>query len=288
MTTEQRLANSLGVDFAIKQIPIGNYQINYLVAGKGDPLLLIHGANFGWGVWYPNIPELSKHFTVYAIDLPGAGRSSRINYAKLDLQRDLVDVVEQFISANQLENAHLVGFSVGGWLTMKIALLHAERKNKLIIENSVGFTDYMGRSDKIIGIYPFAKLIAKTILIPKRKNKNIEKFLRGIFYNHDLVLKSEFIEYFYETMKSSHNLLFISRLTALTRQFSLTNELTRVKNEILIVWGTKDKIIPLHKNRAYFTLLSNSRIKIMKEAGHIPSLEKPQEFNKALLEFLRR
>jgi len=76
MTTEQTLANSLGIELAIKQIPIGAHKINYLVAGKGEPLLLIHGANFGWGVWYPNIPELAKHFTVYAIDLPGAGHSS--------------------------------------------------------------------------------------------------------------------------------------------------------------------------------------------------------------------
>ena len=77
MDTEKKLADSIDASIEIKQMDIGKHRINYAVAGQGPALLMIHGANFGWGMWYPNIPALAKHFTLYMIDLPGAGRSSR-------------------------------------------------------------------------------------------------------------------------------------------------------------------------------------------------------------------
>jgi pimeloyl-ACP methyl ester carboxylesterase len=288
MTSEERLAKSLGIDFSIKQVSIGKHKINYLTAGKGDPLLLIHGANFGWGVWYPNIPELSKYFTIYAIDLPGAGRSSTLDYKKLDPNQDLVHVVDQFIILNQLENAHILGFSIGGWLALKIALLHPQRRIKLVVTNSVGFTNYMNFSQKVIGFYPLANLIANTILRPKRNNREVENFFRKILYNYNLPLRTDFIEYFYETMEASHSLLLISRLTALTDQLVLSKQLSSIQNKTLIIWGENDKIIPLEKNKEYFKYLPQSEIKIIHQTGHIPSLEEPKEFNRIILEFLSR
>jgi predicted nucleotidyltransferase len=62
----------------LEQVKIGEFVINYATAGKGLPIVLIHGGNIGWGQWYPNIPELARYFKVYALDLPGGGRRSRI------------------------------------------------------------------------------------------------------------------------------------------------------------------------------------------------------------------
>ena len=286
MDTEKKLATIIDANITIKNCEISGHKINYMVAGDGPPLLLIHGANFGWGMWYPNISELAKHFTVYAIDLPGAGRSSRIDYSKLDLERDFVGVVEQFINKLQLKDFHIIGSSAGGWLALKMALANPNKVNKIIIQNTVGFADYMGLFDKVIGFYPLARLVAKTALKPTRENKNIEKFLRGIFYNSNLDLKPEFIEYFYETMATSHNLLFISRMTALTKQFLLEDKLKEVKNKTLIVWGENDKIMPLRKNSHNFSLIPDVKIEIFSNVGHIPSLENSTMFNETTLSFL--
>ncbi|MCK5591104.1 MAG: alpha/beta hydrolase [Candidatus Pacebacteria bacterium] len=285
--TEKELLKTLEVDVEINQIFINEYNINYTKVGKGPPLLLIHGANFGWGVWYPNIPELAKHFTVYAIDLPGAGRSTRINYKKLQLQKDLVSTVDQFIQELNLRNFHIAGCSVGGWLALKIALIHPEWVNKVVIENTVGFSDSMKLSEKVIGVYPFAKLISKTVLNPHRKNKkNIEKFLMGIFYD-PIDIKKEFVDYFCETMETSHNLLFISRMVALWKEFLLKEDLLKIQNKILVVWGEKDKMMPLEKSITNISLISTVMVESVKDAGHIPSLEKPEEFNALVVDFLK-
>lgn len=285
MTTEQDLAAILGLPVALKQVRIGGHDINYAVAGSGPPLLLIHGANFGWGAWYPNIPSFARRFTVYAIDLPGAGRSSRIDYRTLDPERDLAGIVLGFLLEVIGRKASIIGCSVGGWLAMQAALREPEYVEKVIVENSVGFADYRSFGDKVIGYYPFARFLAGTILRPGPKTS--ERFLRGIFYNKHLALRNEFIRYFCETMETSHNLLFISRLTALYRSFVMTPRLADIRQPLLIIWGEEDAIMPIKKNRHNFSLIPGAEVRVIPRAGHVPSLEEPDMFNAAALAFLQ-
>ncbi len=285
MNSEQKLIEFIGIPISIKKIAINGHTINYSVSGDGPPLLLIHGANFGWGVWYPNIASLSKNFTVYAIDLPGAGRSTRIDYSRLNPEEDFLIVTEDFIKALGLKNFHIIGFSMGSWVCLQLALKHPEWVDKIIVESAVGFSDYSVASDKIIAFFPLAKLISKIFINPKSRTK-VEKFLRGIFYYKTIKLPEEFINYFWETMKTSHNLLFISRLTALHKTLNLENSLYRIKNKTLIIWGEDDKIIPLQKNSHNFKLIPSSEVRLLKNVGHVPSLENPQEFNSVVNKFL--
>ena len=290
MNTERKLAQSLGVDFKLENIKIGDYFINYIVAGEGEPVLLIHGGNIGWGQWYLNIPELSRHFKVYALDLPGAGRSTRIDYSKLNLDRDFVDVVDQFIKLKNLNDVNIVGSSIGGWIALKLALKDNPRINRLVLVDSLGFTDYVSFSNRIIGIYPVAKIISKTILRPHRENKNVEKFLRSVLHDPDLPLKKEFIDYFYETMETSHNILFFSCLSSIfgiNKELILRNELPRIRNNTLIVWGKNDKLLPLEKNRDSFKLIQYAQVGIIENSHHMPFIEKYAEFNKLIIDFLK-
>lgn len=286
MSTEERLAQSLRIPFTIAQDVIGPYSINYFKAGSGKPLLLIHGANIGWGQWYPNIPELAKHFEVFALDLPGAGRSTRVNYATLDPQKDLVEVVEAFTRIHDLKEVTIIGASIGGWLALKMALLHPDRVSRLVVVNSVGFADYMGMGDKVIGFYPLAKLISKTILKPGGNNKRIESFLRHTFYNRTIHLPTEFLEYFFETMMSSHNILFISRLTKLNKEFVLIDELPQIQQKTLVVWGEADAIMPLKRSVIHFNQLNNVEVHSIPETGHMLTIEKSDAFNTLVINFL--
>ena len=286
MSTEVDLASAVGIPITLEQVVVGKHQINYAVAGRGEPLLLIHGANFGWGQWYPNLKALAEQFTVYALDLPGAGRSSRVDYATLDVEEDLLAVVENFIALKRWKRVSIVGASIGGWIAVKIALRHPEIVHKLVLVNSVGFADYMGTIDKMIGWYPLARFLTRTVLKPRRDNKNIEKFLRNIFFNKAQALQPEFVEYFYETMSSSHNLLFISRLTQLTKQLVVTHALPALPHQTLVVWGEQDRIMPLAKNARNFHLIPGATVRLIHEAGHLPSLEQPAVFNSLITEFL--
>ena len=84
--------------------------------------MLIHGGNLGWGQWYPNIDELAKKFKVFAIDLPGGGRSSRVDFERLNFDKGLISIVESFILTLKLEKTDVVAASVGGWIAGQIAI----------------------------------------------------------------------------------------------------------------------------------------------------------------------
>lgn len=286
MNTENVLAKTIPTKIDIKSIKIDNYDINYAVTGEGKPVVLIHGGNIGWGQWYPNITAIAGKFKVYAIDLPGGGRSTKIDYANLDMEKDLVETVNKFIKELKLIKPHIIGSSISGWIALKLAL---KNKNigKIVAIDSIGFSNYTRPQDKIIRIYPIAKFLTNTILKAKRTNKNIEMFIRSVFYNSKLSLKKEFIEYFYETMSQSHNLLFISKLTSKIKETFLADELSKIKNEILIIWGKNDMIMPLKKSEQNFKKIPKAQVVVIENAGHFPSLEQSLQFNKEVLRFLK-
>jgi pimeloyl-ACP methyl ester carboxylesterase len=273
----------------LDKVEINGHLINYATAGSGEPLLLLHGGNIGWGQWYPNIPELAKHYRVYALDLPGAGRSSRIDFAKLDLNQDLVEVAEKFIALKGLRRSVVIGASAGGWIAAQLALRDPEIISKIVLVDAVGLSGHFSFTDRVLSFYRLMKFVSKTLLSPERENRRVEAFLRGAFFSAAHPLRQEFIEYFYETMRDSHNLLFISRLAqhVVKGDLALMPELPKIKSEALIVWGEQDRLMPLEKCQPNFSLLSRAKVSVIKNAGHMPSLEKPEEFNSAVIAFLQ-
>jgi 4,5:9,10-diseco-3-hydroxy-5,9,17-trioxoandrosta-1(10),2-diene-4-oate hydrolase len=286
MDTQLKLASIIPGGASVNAVEIGGRRINYAKAGSGSPLLLIHGGNIGWGQWYPNIGELARYFTVYAIDLPGAGRSCKTDYTAVDFEKDFVDTAAEFIRKLGLEGADVVGSSNGGWVALKLAL-RGVKLNRLVLADSVGFSDYAGFGDRVLAFYPFARLLCRTVFKPDRSNKRIEDLLRSVFSNKLADIRGEFMEYFYETMSLSHNLLFISRLAYNRKKLFLGERLRGIKNKTLIVWGGKDAIMPLEKNRRNFGLIADSEARVIENAGHIPSLERSEEFNRLVINFLK-
>ncbi|MFY9463208.1 MAG: alpha/beta fold hydrolase, partial [Candidatus Sungiibacteriota bacterium] len=119
MNAERKLAQLVQTDIKIEQAIIGRFRINYVSAGSGPAVILLHGANIGWGQWYPNIAVLAQYFTVYAIDLPGAGGSSKIEFHTANLEKDFVDTVDSFIKDRRLSKVHIVGHSLSGWIALR-------------------------------------------------------------------------------------------------------------------------------------------------------------------------
>ena len=118
-------------------VQLGPYRIHYLVAGEGRPLVLIHGLGARSEIWLPLIPQLTaKGFRVYAPDLLGYGRSDRpdVDYAS-SLQ---ADIVRQFLDSQGLRQTDLAGWSMGGWISLKLAADSPQRVRQLILLDSAG------------------------------------------------------------------------------------------------------------------------------------------------------
>ena len=112
-----------------RQVVVDGVNWRYWFAGSGPPLLLIHGF-LGYSFsWRFNMEALGKHFSVYAIDLPGCGFSERTDAAECTLAGDAERVL-RFMQTIGIENADVVGSSRGGGLTILLAAI-AARKNQL-------------------------------------------------------------------------------------------------------------------------------------------------------------
>ncbi len=291
ITHEQKIFESLGIPGEIKQIAISKYRINYLECGSGQPVILLHGANIGWGQWYKNIPELAKHYKVYALDLVGSGGSTKIDYARLDLEKDLVQIVDQFIRTLSLSAVSVVGHSLGGWIALRLALLKKTYIKKLILVDSLGFLDYVPWSQRILSIKIVAKLITATVMRPTEKK--MTEFLKSVSYSTD-TLDSLFVNYFYESIHREHlghPLILIGQLMnffKMRKELALDNQLKEIKLPTLIIVGDHDFLIPLEKAKPRFSLIPNVDIAVIKNAGHVPFIEQTNIWNELVVKFLSK
>lgn len=287
-SSEDRLIKFINLPIKKNKVKIGLYNINFITVGSGKPLLLIHGANIGWGQWYPNLAALSKKFSVYALDLPGSGDSSLIDYKKTDFDKDYVETVKKFIIKNELKNFDIVGHSIGGAITLKLINDSSLKIDKIVLVDSLGFTDHIPHKQKVVSIYPIVKLLTKTVLTPNKSY--ITSFLNSVTYKKN-IFPDEFIDYFCNSAlkPNNHPLLFMN---SLSRYFKMKPEtlskknLKKIKNKTLILYGERDPIIPIKKIEQELKEIPNVHVKIFKDTGHIPFIENSILFNKEIINFL--
>jgi pimeloyl-ACP methyl ester carboxylesterase len=132
-----------------KYIAVKGINIRYVVKGAGSPLLLIHGFGEFLEVWWYNIDSLSKHYLVYAMDLPGHGLSDKppIDY-KLFF---IAEFVADFMRTLRIERASLVGHSMGGLLGLSVAINFPEKVDKLHMVKSPTLLIH-GAQDEVVPV----------------------------------------------------------------------------------------------------------------------------------------
>lgn len=268
-------------------IEIDGNSIHYEKIGSGEPLLLIHGLNIGSGQWYNNMDAFAKHFTVYAPDLPGAGKSSKIDFVKSDIGTIFLNAVKKFIQRLEIGKVNILGHSLGGWLAMRLAL-SGEQVKKMVLVNSMGFTDFVPWRYKLLSLEKAAKFLARTAMRPTRRN--MSDFLKSVM--HKKHANEEFVEDFYKNVandRRAHPFFLIHRLLKnfkVRPQFYIENELAEIKTPILIAAGKYDPLIPFDEVKGKFGLIPGSRVRIFDKSGHVPFIEEPDEFNGAVIDFL--
>jgi len=118
-----------------KSFDTGEVVLNYAEGpDNGSPLLLIHGFTRWWKYFQPIIPELSKNFHIFALDLRGHGKSGRAkgHYTLRDYSRDVTAVLENLIQQPTI----LFGHSLGGWVSLMVASKKPKAVKALIIGDS--------------------------------------------------------------------------------------------------------------------------------------------------------
>jgi pimeloyl-ACP methyl ester carboxylesterase len=267
--------------------------MRYLCAGSGPPLVLIHGL-FGYSFsWRYNWEALASECTVYAVDLLGMGYSDRplAGAVPYDLP-STADRMLDWMAQVGIRNAALVGTSHGGGLALAMAARDRQQKRGLIkkLVSVAGVNPWTTRGHKRARIFghpvgaAIFRVLAPMVGIPKLSM--LERM-----YGDNALLSDETREGYRKALDLPRS---IDYGIAICRNWRSDLEyLSEAIEQIgdlatLLIWGRKDIVVPLIGGQELKHHLKNAELVVMDRSGHLPYEEYPGEFNRILLEFLRR
>ncbi len=253
-----------------EQTMVGDLSIHYYQGGPadGETILMIHGFGANKDNWLRFAKFFTKRYQVIAIDLPGFGDSSKPN-ASYDVGTQ-AERVAAFVNTLGLKKLHVIGNSMGG----QIAALYAARHPDEVL--SVGLLDNAGiTSPKKSELYEmlergepnplvardaesFAKLVAFVFVEPPAMPKNLQRYMAE-----------------QASARSEQNDKVFSHLRE--RYIPLEPELPKIQAPTLLLWGDKDRVLDVSSIDVMKPLLKKPTVVIMKDCGHVPMIERPEE-----------
>ena len=238
-----------------REVRVSGYQIRYEVAGEeGEPVVLVHGLSGSTRWWAPNVPALARRHRVYLVDLPGFGamRRERRRFALAGAAAWL----HGWMEAVGLEGAHLVGHSMGGYISIRLAARWPEAVRRLVLVTPA----VLPEGGSMLG-YLFPLLGAARYARPSFLPVLVRDALR----------------------MGPATLLLASRdlLAGGARE-----DLRRIAAPTLMIWGENDTLVPPAIGDLLRAEIPDSRLLVLKGAAHVPMFDSPEDLDAALLAFL--
>jgi pimeloyl-ACP methyl ester carboxylesterase len=277
-------------EFAIEEHRIAldstkDAQVRYLKAGSGPALLLVHGLlgySFSWRFC---IPALAQHATVYAIDLLGTGfsdRPAKLNYSfKASAQRLL-----QFMDRIGLASCDLLGTSHGGAVAMLAASLAPDRIRKLILVDPVNPWSAHG---KRLTAFLSNPLIAPLFSTLTPHLRSVHEFYHRRMFGDPRRIPPDSLEGYRKPMRIPGSYEYA---LSVARSWNddlkeLESALPRIANiPTLLTWGSKDTAVDPASAAQLKKYFRDCQLVMFEGVGHLPYEEAPEEFNRAVIEFL--
>jgi len=132
-------------------VDLGEHRINTIKMGSGPPLVMLHGFGGGIAIWIANLDVLSKHYTIYAMDIQGFARSSRLPYTGEtveDAEKWFIDGLESWTNALKLKKFYLLGHSFGGYLSAIYSMKYPDKIIRLILADPWGVPERPENAEK--------------------------------------------------------------------------------------------------------------------------------------------
>jgi pimeloyl-ACP methyl ester carboxylesterase len=279
------LLSSRKLDYTERDVDVAPLRLraHVIEAGRGEPLLLIHGGNGVGAHWLPLMTRLGG-WRMIVPDRPGCGLTDGFLYDGVDMRAHGAAFVEGVLDALGVEAASIIGNSMGGYFALCFALAHPDRVRKLVLAGGPAGSARPGsvvpppreaiearvRSSRQPGRPGLAGVVADPSRIPDD--------LLALFDAHLALPGGE--ESWRSIMRNTHP----NRGT-----FNLHSELEGLRTPTLLIWGKQDRIDPpIPAAIAIADHLPNARLVLLPDAGHAPWMDKPDECATLVTEFLRR
>ena len=257
------------------KIEVNGININYAVHGQGPELILIHGFGGNLTYWEPQVRAFSQKFRVITYDQRGYGDSGQPQSGfGFD---DFIEELYQFMIALKVAKAYLLGFSQGGAIALLTAIKHPEIVRALVLSSSS--TEFAAEKMKQMA----------TGMITFLEKEGIAKYAEMFAnMNFSLGLKErspEVWDRYYRMLLRGRPETLIGIIEAGLEAPPPSLDLTKIKCPVLFVQGEYDSMVtPDRSKRAHESIIGSQMV--MLPVGHATAAEAPEEFNRAVLEFL--
>jgi len=239
---------------------VDGFPIHYYRAGhRGTPIILIHGLGGSAEGWVALLPLLSQKYTVYALDLPGFGKTP-LAPEGMDLHTHVL-YVERFINALGYPRVTLVGNSLGGWIATRFAVKHPERVEHLYLLNSAGLKREGAHT-------PYAPTREAALLSMRR------------MWNYSLPVPGFVLD---AMVQNSQRPAYTGFIQTYAREVELDAVLPQVQVPTTIIWGTRDHLLPLACAYDLHAGIAHSELILLPGIGHTPQVGAAAEVARILL-----
>lgn len=229
-------------------------RVPYEVAGEGEPVVLVHGLSGSTRWWDMTVPALAARYRVYLIDLPGFGSMGRMEGGFV--LSEAAGWLASWMEAVGLESVHMVGHSMGGYISLVLAARRPDLLDRLVLISPAGIPT--GRS--VFG-YLLPLLHAGLHMVPGF----LPVLLRDALRTGPLTLLGAAREILAEDVRE---------------------HLRAIEAPTLLIWGRQDALVPPSGGDVMREEIPTSRLLVLEGTGHVPMFERAAETNAAILAFL--
>jgi len=265
-------------------ISINGMNVHYRDEGhKADtiPIVLIHGTSSSLHTFEGWASKLKENHRVIRMDLPGFGLTGP--FPNRDYAIDhYVEFVNRFLETKGVKQCILAGNSLGGNIAWRFAVKYPDKVDKLALIDASG---YPLHSKSV----PIAFKLAKTPVLNKLLTFITPRFMakasvENVYADKSKVTKALVDRYFELTLRKGNRQALVDRMKNMVDSDTL--QIKNIKKPTLVLWGEKDFLIPINNAFKFHRDLPNNTLVILKNAGHVPMEENPDESLAAFMGFL--
>lgn len=254
--------------------------VHYRITGEGEPVVLIHGTGASLHTWEEWTKILEKEFQVISLDIPGFGLTGPNPEGNYTLEY-YANFLNTFLQQIDIDTVSIAGNSLGGAIAWTYTTLFPAKVRKLILVDASGYP-----SDKEPPLaFKLAKNpISSKLLLSITPKSLFETSIKDVYYNADLVTPELINQYYELYLREGNRQAFIDRVN--TEIYKSTSKIKTIKCPTLIQWGKHDRWVLLENAYKFEKDISDSKLIIYENAGHVPMEEIPTVSGRDALNFL--
>jgi pimeloyl-ACP methyl ester carboxylesterase len=264
-----------------KSVTVKGLKLNYHEAGDGMPLVLLHGGGPGasaWGNFGGNVGVMAEQFRVLAIDMPHFGKSDKPAEHFIDCAF-YADILAAALDKIGIPKAHFIGNSMGGIVTMELAIAWPELVGRIVLMGTPGAPPVISVSPTegekhIIGYY--------TGEGPTRAKQ--EAWVRGMVYDQSLVTP-EMLESRYQASIAPE--LMVKRKIDGSSLLNMWRRADQIPHETLLIACRDDRVVPWDSAMLLLRLMPNADMHVFGRCGHWAQWERSEAFNSLTMNFFK-